>query len=518
MVMLRHLSRVGHDAARAPRSPVVLCALAGGVVVFAAAPANAEPAAPSPAMTTSMTIDGLPGHREARDTPLESYATPFAKVSPTIYLERCKGGCRITVGNNDARTNMSSIPMKSGSVTVGEFATADGKIGGDADDEWTQIVQCMKEVYSPYAVTVTDVKPTTGQSFHEAVIAGIPNELGLDSRILGIAPLAGDCSAIDNVISFTLANAHTGTDTTDRVYNICWTAAQESAHAFGLDHEYTFAGGRSACNDPMTYRVDCGGQKFFRNEVANCGENEDRPCKCGGTQNSHLKLLSVFGAGTPSTGVPTVALAEPAAGATVLGPGVAVTAGAKRGVARIELFFNGFKWNEKDGAPFQKQGQPNPSSYSLLVPATLPNSIVDVKAIAYDDLGASSESPVITVTRGAPCTSASACATGQKCEAGKCFWDPAVGEIGDSCAYPQFCKTNICIGTATQLICSQNCVPNTDDSCPSGMSCVAQSANQGVCFFDDTGGCCSTSDGTAWWVHGGIAALVLGLATRRRRR
>jgi MYXO-CTERM domain-containing protein len=138
--------------------------------------------------------------------------------------------------------------------------------------------------------------------------------------------------------------------------------------------------------------------------------------------------------------------------------------------------------------------------------------------VAYDDLGASSESPVITVTRGGPCTSASTCATGQKCEDGKCFWDPPVGELGDSCAYPQFCKSNVCTGTATQEVCTQNCIPNTADSCPSGLSCVAQTADQGVCFFDDSGGCCSTSDRTAWWAHGGIAALVLGLATRRRRR
>ena len=42
----------------------------------------------------------------------------------------------------------------------------------------------------------------------------------------------------------------------------------------------------------MTYRNDCGGEKFFRNEIANCGETANRTCKCGGTQNSHAKILA----------------------------------------------------------------------------------------------------------------------------------------------------------------------------------------------------------------------------------
>ena len=80
--------------------------------------------------------------------------------------------------------------------------------------------------------------------------------------------------------------------------NICWTAAQETAHALGLDHEYVFSDGTSACNDPMTYRMDCGGQKFFRNKAAQCGEVGVRTCRCGGSQNSHVKIRGVFGDGT----------------------------------------------------------------------------------------------------------------------------------------------------------------------------------------------------------------------------
>src|SRR5690349_11766224 len=81
------------------------------------APVSAEPTAPPPPGST--TIDGLPGRRIAVDTPIDFYATPYAAVSPIIYLDRCTGDCVVTRGNNDARINSSSIPMVS-TATVKE--------------------------------------------------------------------------------------------------------------------------------------------------------------------------------------------------------------------------------------------------------------------------------------------------------------------------------------------------------------------------------------------------------------
>ena len=489
---------------------------------IAAAPVYAEPAAPPPPGPT--TIDGLPGRRLAVDTPMTAYATPYAQVSPMIYLDRCQPSCIITKGNNDARSNMSSIPANSTS-TISEFRNIVGMTGTAADTEWAAVVQCVKEVYSPYNVTVTDQPPGGGQAFHKAIVGGVPGEIGFKDDILGVAPLSSDCSAIDNVISFTFANQHPGAvgAANERLLNICWTVAQESAHAYGLDHEFTFPNSsltpsHSACNDPMTYRMDCGGQKFFRNEIATCGETSSRPCKCGANQNSHVKILSVFGPGTPITGAPSIMLTDPLDGA-MLNRGVSAMAASKRGVSRVELFFNGFKWAEVPGVQFGVKGQPSPSPYTVVVPPMLPNSIVDIKMIAYDDLGASTESAMVTVTKGAPCDSAASCAPGQKCEAGRCFWDPPVGEIGDDCTYTQFCKSGICTGTSDQQICTQNCLPGVADSCPSGLECVMSSPNAGLCFFGASGGCCSVDrSGRAWWVQLALAAAVLAYVSRRRRR
>src|SRR5688500_18412881 len=189
--------------------------------------------------------------RIAVDTPVEAFTTKHSgAAAPYLYLNRCSGGCTINgAAMNDASADMTTIPT-AGTYTVAEFATGTGDTGALADADWAGVVKCMQEVYSPYGIMVTDQEPPAGM-YNMAVIAGKPQNIGLGADILGISPLANDCSPQGNVISFSFANHH-GPDA--RVENICWTASQESAHAYGLDHEFEFSDGTSACNDPMTYR------------------------------------------------------------------------------------------------------------------------------------------------------------------------------------------------------------------------------------------------------------------------
>jgi hypothetical protein len=267
----------------------------------------------------------------------------------------------------------------------------------------------------------------------------------------------------------------------------------------------------------MTYRNDCGGEKFFRNDFASCGETSNRACKCTATQNSHLKLLSVFGPSTapPIVQAPAALLGSPAQTDDLLGPAVVVTAGGQRGVAHVELDFNGFKWTDAPGAMFATRGQPDPSTYTITVPSSLPDSIVDVKAIAYDDLGTPAATASVTVTKVAPCTAATACAKYQKCDAGRCLWDPPIGEIGDECMYPQFCKSGTCAETAGQQICTQACIPGYV-GCPAGLDCVSNGPDSGLCLVSS--GCCSVDRGGGrWWLPVGLGLAVLGLVTRSRR-
>jgi hypothetical protein len=434
---------------------------------------------------------------------------PAGQISRVLYLERCIGGCRVTSnGVNDARAMASSIPPP-GIYTVTEFANTDRQTGAAANAEWAAIVQCMREVYSPFAVEVTDVKPTTG-TYHVAVVAGNPPDVGFDFSVLGVAQLSGNCAPLDNVISFSFANAHMQTEVDNRVLNICWTAAQESAHAFGLDHQFEFVSGRSACNDPMTYRFDCGGQKFFRNAQARCGREAVETCKCGPTQSSHKKLLSVFGPGTPITPPPSVMVTTPAAEATALPPRVIGVASSQRGIAKVWLMLNGFPFAELPGVAFGLNGQPE-AAYSLPVPDSVPDSIYDVGLRAFDDLGTFTDSATVTVTKGAPCATAATCLPDQKCVEGRCLWDPPVGELGEPCTYNQFCKSFLCTGTADQQICTQTCEPEDPDACPAGLTCVS-----GVCFFAEGGGCCSA--GHESWLHAGVLIALVGLVLGRRRK
>jgi hypothetical protein len=435
---------------------------------------------------------------------VESTGHEAARV---LYLNRCKGGCKIVkAGINDARTHMSSIPRGPDGMefTLSEYAY------GDA--EWDALMKCMREVYSPYGLTITDVEPAAGVAYNEGIIAGTDRELGL-SDLGGVAPTTGDCTPNNYVASFSFANGYGPNATLD----VCWTAAQETAHAFGLvDHAYAFGDGRSACSDPMTYRSDCGGQKFFRNEAAICGEFQAKPCSCA-SPNSHLKLLSVLGPGTPLTAAPALAVTSPAAGAQIPPrTTVIANASAQRGVKVVELWLNGYKWAEAKGAAFGPSGQP-PSDYPLIIPADVPDGIIDIVVKAKDDIEATTTSAPLTVTKGEPCATEATCAPGQRCDAGRCLWDPPVGELGEACTYPQYCLAGLCQGTSSELRCTQECIVGVGDSCPDGFRCLASSATKGICWpgSGDDGWCSATRGAAGQSV---LIAIGLAIALRRRRR
>ena len=455
-------------------------------------------------------------------------------VSPILYLNRCRGGCTVHGGTDDARAGTSSLPCNgevtcgngscscqgdtAGTFTIEEFEDSAGNTGDLATPEWDQVVQCVREVYSPYNVEVTDVAPPSGTSHNQGIVAGRPINIGYGTGIGGIAPAAPGCSPRDNVISFTFANSYGGGTVQKRVFGLCAIAAQETAHAYGLDHAYEYLDGRSACNDPMSYRGDCAGQKFFRNEQARCGEYGPRGCTCGGTQNSHLHLTSIFGSKTPLTPPPALTVSAPAEGDTVTGgTPVIATASSQRGVARLELWLNGYQWATVKGAGFGLDGQPE-TTYPLPIPDTVPDSILDVVVKAYDDIDQVTESPVITVTKGAPCTTADTCAKGQQCEAGKCFWGEPTGELGDACDYPQFCKSADCVDTSAGMVCTEDCIVGVADSCPMGFTCDGNAGLTGVCLAEGAGDdtCCGI--GANGKTSALLSLLVVGLVLRRRRR
>jgi uncharacterized protein (TIGR03382 family) len=194
--------------------------------------------------------------------------------SRVIYLNRT--GAVLVPGDNDSRADRSSI------VTEPVFISP-----WDIDDDtWSDTVSCIRDMYSRFDVTVTDVDP--GNVPHiEAVFGGHPNDVGLDDNVAGVSPFATDCSTVENSIVFTFTDV-----IPDDAQLMCEIMAQEIAHSYGLDHQLT-------PSDPMTY-LDYDGDREFQNEMAECGEFESRDCGINGSvcrdgQNSVAVLTSRLG-------------------------------------------------------------------------------------------------------------------------------------------------------------------------------------------------------------------------------
>jgi MYXO-CTERM domain-containing protein len=412
-------------------------------------------------------------------------------ISDIIYVNDCKpDGCFIKAGGyNDARDDISTIPRE------------DTQVSPFSHDQqvWDDTIACLRQVYAPYNVRVVTDNP--GDALHhEAILAGFSSELGLAPEIGGVAPFS--CQPQNNAISFSFAN-QLEPDWVD----LCWTVAQESAHAFALDHAFE-------CLDPMTYIPNCG-QKFFRNKDLSCGEIEERACICGGlVQNSHTKLLQVFGEGTPAP-PPQVAILLPAEG-TAVSTGFVVLAEAQdqRLVDRVELHINGWLYETRPGGGYWDRFD----DYQFSAPASLPDGIMDVDIKAYNDLGSSATARV-TVTKGAPCASADTCLDGQQCNEGRCMWPAPTGQLGDTCERAMDCVSLLCPQNGEIRLCSEYCLPQLADPCPSGFECMP-AGQSGVCWpAAGEGGCCSV--GTDRGPSGGqlaLLGLVAAVILRRRKR
>ena len=160
---------------------------------------------------------------------LQAEAAPGKRV---LFMNRNGGTYR--PGRNNSSTNVSSIPTAVSTLPPYE--------GSEAD--WNEIMTCMKAQYAPFNIEVTDVDP--GNVPHvESVMSGRPEMIGMGPGTGGVAPVAGDCSIIERAIVYTFTQVY------NRARDECETAAQETAHAFGLDHEFE-------CTDPMTYLHGCG--------------------------------------------------------------------------------------------------------------------------------------------------------------------------------------------------------------------------------------------------------------------
>ncbi len=472
-------------------------------VATTAASPNHQPMSQSPATSTTVATAARPRPEMVWVDPLLDIAPDIAfgqaPISSILYVNRCTGGCTITPGVNDARADTSSI-IKS-TVTIAEFA--------HSDEIFNQTMTCLREVYAPYHVEIVTDNPGD-TPHHEAILAGRSSDLGFPDNVGGLAPAS--CTPLDNVISYSFAST-IGSDPLD----LCWTVAQESAHAFGLPNHVR------DCFDPMTYIPGCG-QKFFRDEGLQCGDFEADVCRCGGGQfrNSHRTLLEVFGPGqTPAP--PTVMIGSPRDGDVVeQGFDLVFYVDDGRVVENVYVMVNGTLWDQRKAFPPAQQSAP----YRFVLPDRLPDGVLNIEVRARNDLLVTGVAS-ITVTKGAPCSSADQCLKGQRCDAGACSFPPAAVELGAECADNRECFSGLCPEKGGNQVCSEFCNPADKFSCPLEFECIAVDTT-GVCWpigLEDAedAGCCQVSNASRTShvppVSGVLLAwMVVALLKRRRYR
>ncbi len=300
--------------------------------------------------------------------------TSALAITKTIYLN--KNGVTLSPGNNDARTNRSTLAQQTTTIPAWNVSAT----------TWTSTVNCMKELFAPFNVVVTETDP--GQTPHmEAVFGGSPGLLGMPNGVAGVSPFTQDCATIENSIVFTFTNV---IPADPRL--ACEIMAQEVAHSYGLDHELL-------ASDPMTY-LDYTGNRSFKNQVASCGEDTQRPCgingsTCRANQNSVALLIDRLGAKTGDVTAPTGTITSPSTNSTVPpGFNIYVNAADNMMVASAKLMIDGVLSETKmGGGPF-----------TFTTAATLPEGLHKLKVEIADMAGnvVQTQEVTVTVQKGAP--------------------------------------------------------------------------------------------------------------------
>lgn len=453
--------------------------------------ALAERPSPLAPRVTRVLVD--PGMVSTSARTLSPAAEP---PSRTIYMNRCAGGCTVQPGYDSSIDNTSSILRSTANFE--EF-----KWG---DDEWQQLLSCVRETYSPFNVTVTDQDP--GQVPHwEIIVAGAASEAGMPAGVLGVSPWVGQCPEpiIDNAITYAFLNDPYARDD---INEMCWIVAQETAHSFGLDHE-------ALANDPMTYiGLDSSqvSRHSFMDEDAACGAYtaDDDGCYClGTTQNSYQALMDIFGPLNPTP--PSVAITEPADGAS-LRPGFDIAANINddQGVGSVDLLI--------DGTVVETLTQP---PFTFDSPASIAEGSHQI-TITATDLQGTPGTANVSVNIGPPCQSGDECSgqgDGLTCVAGQCVPGPdAAGGLGTTCTKSEDCSSGQCASDSTDSYCVEKCQLGSKD-CPGGFDCIDADGN-GVCWPSSGGGCAVAggAGGSGSPLPPVGLALLLGMLVLRRRR
>jgi MYXO-CTERM domain-containing protein len=174
-------------------------------------------------------------------------------------------------------------------------------------------------------------------------------------------------------------------------------------------------------------------------------------------------------------------------------------------VEKIEIYLNG-----------NLVGEPpvNIPPYIISTPV-IPDGAAVVEVRAYDNRG-DVTSKSVSVVIDSTCDGPEDCSGVQLCsDAGMCVAPDY--DLGSACLESGECDSGICATVAEESLCTSNCTPGDNATCPADFACLRASEELGYCWPDDgsseSGGCSTT--GGSGGLLGGLF-LLLALTWRRR--
>lgn len=339
------------------RHPLVVAAVATALLVGCNTPqdlpdpADAPPGDPSPApgappelafAPVDAVVPAPPPPAGGAESELRM-GVAAATQPVVVYLHR--SGRRYAPGTDDARAGVSSV------LSYYKLGAVDFPAATLTDPQWAELLSRVRAYFARYNVAITDARPASGVFTEIAVGATNGTFLGLSTNTTGIAPL-GSCRVVPGAVGYVFHELFTGPQGSwyGGIAGAAETVAHEIGHTLSLSHE-------QLDQDLMSYAA-ASSSKDFQDQPSACGTSSTsvEPCSCGGaTQNSRQQLFTMVGAkpATPptppptpppsgDTKPPTVAIASPAEGASIVGNQileVSVDATDDVGVTSVQLYW-----------------------------------------------------------------------------------------------------------------------------------------------------------------------------------